>query len=168
MLYQQTCRLLESRGVTIPQIAEIVLQLQLPYNPNLTIQECIESVEIVLRKREVQYTLFTGIALDMLAEEKKLPEPLQSILELDEPLYGVDEILALGITNVYGSIGLTSFGYLDKVKTGVIGELNRHKSGHVHTFLDDLVAGIAAAASARLAHQQDHFSQSLEAEKRLT
>ncbi len=158
MSYQKTCQLLESRGVTVEQIAEIVWQLQLPYNPSLTLEVCIESVENVLQKREVQYTLFTGVALDMLAEEKKLPEPLQSILERDHPLYGVDEILALGITNVYGSIGLTSFGYLDKVKMGVIGDLNQHKSGHIHTFLDDLVAGIAAAASARLAHQQDHLS----------
>ncbi|OUM86783.1 MAG: phosphatidylglycerophosphatase A [Bacillus thermozeamaize] len=167
MLYQQTCQLLESRGVTIQQIAEIVRQLQLPYNASLTLEECIESVEMVLRKREVQYALFTGIALDMLAEEKKLPEPLQSILEMDEPLYGVDEILALGITNVYGSIGLTSFGYLDKVKMGVIGDLNRHNAGEIHVFLDDLVAGIAAAASARLAHQQDDL-KTLETEKRLS
>jgi len=99
----------------------------------------------------------TGIALDQLTEEKKLPEPLQTILEKDHPLYGVDEILALGITNVYGSIGLTSFGYLDKLKMGVIGRLNQHGTGSVHTFLDDLVAGIAAAASARLAHQQEEW-----------
>lgn len=157
MAFDKICRLLESRGVTLNQIAEIVQALQLPYNPNLTIETCLESVEAVLRKREVQYTLLTGIALDQLAEEKKLPEPLQTILEKDHPLYGVDEILALGITNVYGSIGLTSFGYLDKVKMGVIGQLNQHKSGCVHTFLDDLVAGIAAAASARLAHQEEQL-----------
>jgi phosphatidylglycerophosphatase A len=157
MSFENICRLLESRGVTVEQIAEIVRALQLPYNPNLTLEACIESVETVLRKREVQYTLLTGIALDQLAEEKKLPEPLQTIMEQDHPLFGVDEILALGITNVYGSIGLTSFGYLDKVKMGVIGRLNQHHSGCVHTFLDDLVAGIAAAASARLAHQQDQL-----------
>lgn len=83
---------------------------------------------------------------------KKLPEPLQTILAIDEPLYGMDEILALGITNVYGSIGLTNFGYLDKRKPLVIGRLNRGSAG-VHVFLDDLVAGIAAAASARIAHR---------------
>ncbi|MFO7262769.1 MAG: phosphatidylglycerophosphatase A [Bacillaceae bacterium G1] len=157
MSFELVCRMLEDRGVTVEQIAEIVHALQLPFNPNLTLQECIESVESVLRKREVQYTLMTGIALDQLTEEKKLPEPLQTILEKDHPLYGVDEILALGITNVYGSIGLTSFGYLDKLKMGVIGRLNQHGTGSVHTFLDDLVAGIAAAASARLAHQQEEW-----------
>lgn len=133
-------------------IAEIVLSLQSPYNPQLTIQECEESVETVLSKREVQYVLFTGIALDELAERGLLPEPLQAIMEADESLYGVDETLALGITNVYGMIGLTSFGYLDKVKPGIIKKLNEKGQG-IHVFLDDLVAGLAAAASARIAHQ---------------
>ncbi|MGO4375756.1 phosphatidylglycerophosphatase A, partial [Paenibacillus sp. MCAF20] len=100
----------------------------------------------------VQYVLFTGIALDELAEKKLLPEPLQAIMETDESLFGVDETLALGITNVYGMIGLTSFGYLDKVKPGIIRQLNV-KGEKIHVFLDDLVAGLAAAASARIAHQ---------------
>jgi len=142
---------LKRRGVTVDEIAEIVLELQLPYNPRLTHAECAESVRAVLDKREVQYALYTGIALDELAEQGRLPAPLQAILENDEPLYGVDETLALGITNVYGMIGLTSFGYLDKIKPGVIARLNE-KSASVHVFLDDLTAGLAAAASARIAH----------------
>jgi phosphatidylglycerophosphatase A len=144
--------LLEKRGVTVSSIADIVFQLQSPYIEDITIKECIDSVMNVLNKREVQFTLYTGIALDQLAEQRLLPEPLQSIIETDEPLYGVDEILAFGITNVYGSIGLTSFGYLDKTKIGIIKKLDSHES-MIHTFLDDLVAGIAAAASARIAHR---------------
>jgi phosphatidylglycerophosphatase A len=99
----------------------------------------------------VQYVLYTGIVLDELAERRLLPEPLQAIMEADESLYGVDETMALGITNLYGMIGLTSFGYLDKTKPGIIGKLN-NKGPHVHVFLDDLVAGLAAAASSRIAH----------------
>ncbi|MDI3258014.1 MAG: phosphatidylglycerophosphatase A [Kyrpidia sp.] len=144
-------KLLEERGVEIKDIAEIVLILQKPFHPELTLEECVESVLTVLEKREVKHALYTGIALDMLAEKKMLPEPLQSIMERDEPLYGVDEIMALAITNVYGSIGLTSFGYLDKEKTGILAKLNE-KGPAIHTFLDDLVAGLAAAASARIAH----------------
>ncbi|MFF2091994.1 phosphatidylglycerophosphatase A [Paenibacillus sp. NPDC058174] len=140
------------RGVSVDDIAEIVYSLQRPYNPDLNIAECAESVRAVLGKREVQYVLFTGIALDELAERRLLPEPLQAIMETDESLYGVDETLALGITNVYGMIGLTSFGYLDKVKPGIIRQLNL-KGEKIHVFLDDLVAGLAAAASARIAHQ---------------
>lgn len=149
---QHIIRTLEERGVSLTQIAEIVHRLQLPYNPVLTLGECEDSVREVLKKREVQFTLYTGIALDQLAERKLLPEPLQSIMEADEPLYGVDETLAMGIIHVYGMIGLTSFGYLDKEKTGIIQELNDNKNA-VHVFLDDLVAGLAAAASARIAHQ---------------
>ncbi|SDT28101.1 Phosphatidylglycerophosphatase A [Paenibacillaceae bacterium GAS479] len=146
-------RWLERRGVTVADVAEIVHALQLPYNPHLTMEECLESVRTVLGKREVQYVLYTGIALDELAEKKLLPAPLQQIMEKDESLYGVDETLAMGITNVYGMIGLTSFGYLDKVKPGIISRLNDKSTGAVHVFLDDLVAGLAAAASARIAHQ---------------
>jgi phosphatidylglycerophosphatase A len=145
-------QMLNKRGVTVEQIADIVYKLQKPYNDQLILQDCIDSVHAVLNKREVQYTLYTGIALDEMAERQLLPEPLQSILEADESLYGVDETLALGITNVYGMIGLTSFGYLDKEKTGIIRTLNDDKSS-IHVFLDDLVAGLAAAASARIAHQ---------------
>ena len=83
-----------------------------------------------------------------------LDEPLQSIVEKDEGLYGIDEILPLGITNLYGSIGLTNFGYLDKEKIGIIKELDeRKKTGReVTTFADDIVAAIAAAAASRVAH----------------
>jgi phosphatidylglycerophosphatase A len=133
-------------------IARIVQELQRPYHPELTLEDCRDSVLQVLKKREVQHAIFTGIALDMLAEQRALPQPLQSIMERDEPLYGVDEVLALAVTNVYGSIGLTNFGYLDKTKMGVIGRLNNHDS-QIHVFLDDLVASIAASASARIAHQ---------------
>lgn len=152
MTDQHIIKTLEQRGVRIEQIAEIVYKLQIPYRPDLTLDECADSVREVLKKREVQYTLYTGIALDELAERKLLPLPLQSILESDEPLYGVDETLALGIIHVYGMIGLTSFGYLDKEKMGIIRTLNDKKDG-IHVFLDDLVAGLAAAASARIAHQ---------------
>jgi phosphatidylglycerophosphatase A len=145
-------RLLEQRGVTIESIARIVYHLQSPYNPHLTMETCVENVHAVLKKREVQHALITGVSIDMLAEQKKLPEPFQTIMEIDEPLYGVDEILALSITNVYGTIGLTSFGYLDKNKIGIMKELNNNDE-NIHVFLDDIIAAIAAAASARIAHQ---------------
>ncbi|PZE21467.1 phosphatidylglycerophosphatase A family protein [Paenibacillus xerothermodurans] len=159
MSEQHIVKVLASRGVTVEQIAEIVYKLQSPYNAQLKKEACVDSVLNVLKKREVQYTLFTGIALDELAEQKLLPQPLQQIMERDESLYGVDETLALGIVHVYGMIGLTSFGYLDKEKMGIIRELNDRRSG-IHVFLDDLVAGLAAAASARIAHRhQDELDQ---------
>jgi len=158
MSHSHVIGLLNQRGVTVESIAEIVYKLQKPYNASLQLEECAESVVAVLKKREVQYVLYTGIALDELAEKKLLPQPLQAIMEVDESLYGVDETLALGITNVYGMIGLTSFGYLDKEKTGIIRQLNQ-KGKHIHVFLDDLVAGLAAAASARIAHKDKNAQE---------
>jgi len=154
---------LEERGVQIQEIAEIVYALQKPYSDNLNIEECLESVHSVLEKREVQYTLLTGIALDKLTEEGKVEEPLASIIKRDEPLYGVDESLALAIANIYGTIGFTSFGYLDKNKFGVMERLDTSKD-NVNTFLDDLVAGIASAASARIAHQKRNEQEEEERE----
>lgn len=152
-LKPEVVRWLAARGVEVADLAEIVYKLQVPYNPRLTMRECIESVEAVLDKREVQHTILTGITLDLLADEGALPEPLQQIIASDDPLYGIDEVLALSITNVYGSIGLTSFGYLDKCKEGLLGRLNNGENGFTNTFLDDIVAGLAAAASARIAHK---------------
>jgi len=134
-----TFDLLEERGVTVLDIAEIVYDLQLPYHPALTIQECAESVERVLQKREIQHALLVGIELDKLAEQNKLSEPLQSIVEQDEGLFGVDETIALGAVLTYGSIAVTTFGYLDKVKVGIIEKLDCKKEKGVNTFLDDLV-----------------------------
>ncbi len=144
---------LKERGVEIEDIAEIVYELQLPYQPNLTIEECIKSVEAVLRKREIQHAILVGLELDMLAEKGMLSEPLLTIVREDEPLFGVDETIAIGSVFGFGSIALTTFGYLDKQKVGIIKVLN-DKNGEVHTFLDDLVASIAANAAARIAHHQ--------------
>ncbi|KYD04300.1 phosphatidylglycerophosphatase A family protein [Saccharococcus caldoxylosilyticus] len=151
---EQTARQwLEERGVTIKDIAELVYYLQSKYHPDLKLEECIENVNRVISKREVQNAILTGIQLDKLAEDGKLDEPLQSIIHRDEGLYGVDEILALSIVNVYGSIGLTNYGYIDKQKPGILQYLNDKSTGKCNTFLDDIVGAIAAAASSRLAHR---------------
>jgi len=144
-------RLLEKRGVTLSRIADLVFDLQHAYVTGLTREIAEESVHHVLRKREVQNAILTGVALDMLAERDELPEPLLTRVKTDEPLFGMDEVLALAITNVYGSIGLTNYGFVDKMKMGVLDEIH-HRQDQVNTFLDDIVAGIAAAAAARLAH----------------
>ena len=152
-LEQAALDLLLKRDVTIEEIAELVYDLQTPYIPSLTMEVCIDNVHAVLRKREIQNAILTGIELDMLAEKKLLSSPLQEIIENDEGLFGIDEILALAIVNVYGSIGLTNFGYLDKLKPKVIKRLDSHKDDdEVNTFLDDIVGAIAAAAASRIAH----------------
>lgn len=152
---------LEDRGVSIESIAEIVYEMQFPYNDNLTLVECIVSVEKVLVKREIQHAILVGVELDKLAEQKKLSEPLQSIVESDEGLFGVDETIAFGAVLGYGSIAVTTFGHLDKNKIGIIRELDTKKADRVHTFLDDMVASIAASAASRLAHRMRDEEESL-------
>jgi phosphatidylglycerophosphatase A len=149
-----TFRLLAARGVEIREIAELVHVLQSPYFDNLQVEECMRHVEKVLGKREVQNAVLTGIQLDMLAERGKLIDPLQDLIQYDESLYGCDEVLALSIVHVYGSIGLTNYGYIDKLKPGVLSRLNDKHDGQIHTFLDDLVGAIASAASSRIAHNR--------------
>lgn len=143
---------LEERGVKIEDIAKIVLELQIQYNPTLTLEECIFNVERVLDKREVLHAVLVAIELDVLAEKGQLSYPLQYIVETDEGLFGIDEVIALSIVNIYGSIGLTSYGYVDKAKTGIVKKLDS-KGEKVNTFLDDIVGAIAAAASSRVAHR---------------
>jgi phosphatidylglycerophosphatase A len=143
---------LEERGVTLNDMAELVLFLQKDYHENLTLETCAKNVETVLEKREVQNAILTGIQLDRLTEKGLIEEPLLDLLKRDESLYGVDEIIAFSVVNVYGSIGFTNYGYIDKVKPGILKRLNDKSTGECHTFLDDIVGAIAAAASSRLAH----------------
>lgn len=149
------------RGVSIEAIAEIVYDLQRPYNGNLTLKECIESIDSVLLKREIQHAILVGIELDKLAEQKKLSEPLQSLVESDEGLFGVDETIAFGAALGYGSIAVTTFGHLDKNKIGIIKDLDTKKGMEVNTFLDDIVAAIAATAASRLAHRYRDIEEGL-------
>lgn len=149
---EAACAWLKQRGVKIEDIAELVMLLQGKYIEDLEMTDCVKSVERVLAKREVQNAILTGIQMDIFAEERKLASPLQEIIEYDEGLYGCDEILSLSITNIYGSIGMTNFGYIDKIKPGILKRLNDKQDGQIHTFLDDIVGAIAAAASSRIAH----------------
>lgn len=137
----------------LEDIAQIVYEMQVPYNPELRMETCLDSVRKVLEKREVQHALLVGIELDQLAERKMLSEPLQTLVETDESLFGCDETLALGSVLGYGSIAVTTFGHLDKHKIGVIRKLDTKLGKGVHTFLDDLVAGLAASAASRIAHR---------------
>lgn len=143
---------LKKRGVSVEDIAKLVFYLQKDYIEDLKLEDCIHNVNRVLAKREVQHALLTGIQLDVLAEENRLSAPLQNIIARDESLYGIDEVISFSIVNIYGSIGFTNYGFIDKQKPGILKQLNDKTSGKVNTFLDDIIGAIAAAASSRLAH----------------
>jgi len=152
--YEHCLDLLNERGVSVDDITECTKYLQSKYHNDLDDQVFIDAIERILHKREVQFTIMTGIALDKLAENYQIPdEDLQTCLITDEPLYGIDEVLAYSICNLYGSIALTNFGYIDREKFGKIAELN-DDTKQCNTFLDDIVGAIAAAAAGTIAHNK--------------
>lgn len=152
-LYALSIEALKEKGVEIRDIAEVVYELQKEYSA-ITIEACEENVLAVLKKRETIHAVLTALAIDKAVDQKLFDEPIQSIIEDDEGLYGIDEVMSLSVVNIYGSIGLTNFGYLDKKKIGIIDKLDKMKGREVTTFTDDLVAAIAAAAASRLAHSR--------------
>jgi phosphatidylglycerophosphatase A len=152
---EKAIAMLNDRGVSLDEIVDCVYYLQKDYHANLDKKVLMDSVLNVLEKREVQYALMTAIELDINAEKNRYNDKdLETIIKKDEGLFGVDEVLAYGICNLYGSIALTNFGFIDKEKYGVVARLNEEgKSGlKCHTFLDDMVGAIAAAAASRFAH----------------
>ena len=152
-MFDKCVELLRSRGVELEDIAECVVYLQQRHHPDVTIDEILPTVESIVRKREVQHAILTGIALDIGAERNELfDREICAILNTDYTLYGIDEVLAYGICNLYGSIALTNFGYIDREKPCIIGRLNSHDSTQCNCFLDDIVGAIAAAAASKIAH----------------
>lgn len=152
--YDDVVEFLTKRGVSLESIGELVILGQKDHIPDMSMETAIDSVKHVLHKTEVQDAVMTGLALDDVAEAKQLPEPLQSRISEDHGTYGIDEQLVMSILGVYGTISWTNFGYLDRTKPGIVGRLNdeQHDGGRVNTFIDDIVAAIAAAAQARIAH----------------
>lgn len=150
---QQIIALLKSRDFDFEEMAEILKNLQIKYNPTLTREECADAIDHVLDKREVQNAILCGITLDMMAERGELGSELTRLLKTDDPLFGVDESLGYSISTIYGTIGFTNYGYLDKTKPGLIARLN-NDTDHVNTFADDIAGALIAAGAARLAHNR--------------
>ncbi|MFA5602781.1 MAG: phosphatidylglycerophosphatase A [Bacilli bacterium] len=148
---------LKDRGVSINDMAKIVYDIQKDFIDDIDIKKCEETILLILNKREVINAVLTGIAIDEGVEKGIFDEHIYKIIMEDQGLYGVDEILALSIVNIYGSIALTNFGYVDKCKPGIIGIIDKEgkESNKCHTFLDDIVGAIVAAAASRLAHHNE-------------
>lgn len=145
---------LNERGVTVEQIAEIAYNQQAKYNKNVDMATCIESVEKILSLRDIFHLLQLGAEIDRLTEEGMFKGPIQDIMNNDLGVFGVDEIFGLDIARLYGAIGQTNFGDIDVNKPGIVAKLNEEGKGDkksCHTFLDDIVGAIAAAASTRVA-----------------
>lgn len=154
-LYLAAKKALEDRGVDLTKLAVLVYDAQKKHSPTITEEIALEHIEAVLKKREVQHAVLTGIAIDVAAEKKLLEGPILDVILRDEGLYGVDETLAFSITGCYGSIASSNFGNFDINKPGIIGVYNdkKAKPGECHTYLDDILCALVAAACSRYAHQ---------------
>jgi phosphatidylglycerophosphatase A len=144
---------LAERGVKIEDIAVIAFNQQKKYNQNVQMKECIESVEKILSLRDIFHLVQLGAEIDRLAEEGMFKGPIQDIIQNDLGVFGIDEIFGLDIARLYGAIGQTNFGDIDVNKPGIVKKLNDEgKPGKpkCHTFLDDIVGAIAAAATTRV------------------
>lgn len=150
-----TINKLNERGVQVIDIANIVFDLQKDYVKDLAINDCLNTVNSIIEKREVINAILTGIAIDEAVEKELFDEPINNIIKTDDHLYGIDEILPLSIVNIYGSIAFTNFGYLDKIKPGIIGKLDNlgKEKKQCHTFLDDIICAIASSAASKIAHK---------------
>lgn len=153
-VFTECIEYLEKRKVTVDDIVDCVIYLQKDFIKDIEREAVRNSVISVISKREVQHAILTGINLDIAAEKGILDsDTLSSILVNDVSLYGVDEVLAYGICNLYGSIALTNYGYIDREKPLIIKQLNDDTS-QCNCFLDDIVGAIAAAAASRIAHNE--------------
>lgn len=151
-MYKMNKERLIERGVSIESIAEIAFRQQYRYNKNIEMKTCVESVEKILSFRDIFHLVQLGIEIDRLTEEGIFRSPIQEIMRADLGMFGVDEVFGLAIAGNYGTIGQTNFGDIDVNKPGIVNKLNEDGKGDkCHTFLDDIVGAIAAAASTRVA-----------------
>lgn len=150
--YDYVTNTLRNRGITQRKIAEIVRDMTSEFVPKITLDECVATVVDVMHKRDYLSTAMIMLDLDRLAERGELSYPLEEIVSADAGVFGVDEDLAMSIATLYGPIGATNFGYLDRVKKGIIKEIDTEEN-HVNTFLDDLIGATVAAACGKISHQ---------------
>lgn len=150
-LYDWVLNELNKRNINNKTIGEIAYQLQHQFLPHLTVEDFGSQLDEILKKREVLNIIATGLTLDNLANEGLLPEPLQTIVQDDLGVYGVDESMALSLSQMYGSIAVTNYGYADRLKIGVAADLD-NSQGKVNTFADDLALALASAVIGRCGH----------------
>ncbi|MBN2604454.1 MAG: phosphatidylglycerophosphatase A [Bacilli bacterium] len=145
---------LKERTVTVEEIAEVAYRQQAKWSPEASMKEAIESVEKILSLRDTFHLLQLGAEIDRLTDTKMIQGPIYDILKSDLGMFGIDELFGLELAGLYGTIGKTNFGDIDVNKPLVVSRLNdvgKDGNGMCHTFMDDIVGAIAAAASTRIA-----------------
>ena len=152
LAYGYVWNYLNSKGVTEEDIGKLAMGLQKKFLPEVPLEKYISATLEISKKWDILNCCMVGIALDKAASNKQLDEPLQTIMDEDLGVFAVDEVLAYyGFATLYGGIGITSAGWLDKEKTGIIAKLDQ-ENNYVNVFLDDLIVGLVACVSAKIAH----------------
>ena len=152
LAYGYVWNYLNSKGVTEEDIGKLAMGLQKKFLPEVPLEKYISATLEISKKWDILNCCMVGIALDKAASNKQLDEPLQTIMDEDLGVFAVDEVLAYyGFATLYGGIGITSAGWLDKEKTGIIAKLDKDNTS-VNVFLDDLIVGLVACVSAKIAH----------------
>lgn len=152
LAYGYVWNYLNTKGVTEKSIGELAMGLQKKFLPEVPLEKYISATLEISRKWDILNCCMVGIALDKSASNKQLDEPLQTIMDEDLGVFAVDEVLAYyGFATLYGGIGITSAGWLDKEKSGIIAKLDQDNTS-VNVFLDDLIVGLVACVSAKIAH----------------
>ncbi len=142
-----------SQGISLKEMAIEAKEDQDKHGTaKASLETYIKAIQNQLHKHDVMSIIMTGIVLDRLAEQHKLPEPLQTIIENDLGLYSTDELLSIALTQMYSGIAVTNYGARDVHKTKLAKRIDESKT-HVNCFLDDIVSAIIAGAEAAVANK---------------
>jgi len=157
-MLEMNIQTLKERTVTVEEIAEVAYRQQSKWSKDISLKVCVDSVEKILSLRDTFHLLQLGAEIDRLTDERMFKGPILDILSTDLGMFGIDELFGLEIAGLYGTIGRTNFGDIDVNKPLVVDRLNgdgKHEDGMCHTFMDDIVGAIAAAASTRVAQMSN-------------
>ncbi len=152
-MLEMNIKTLKDRTVEVEEIVEVAFRQQARWNPEISRVEVQDSVDKILSLRDVFHLLQLGAEIDRLTDEHLIKGPIYDILKADLGMFGIDELFGLELAGLYGTIGKTNFGDIDVNKPLVVDRLNEDgkHGGMCHTFMDDIVGAIAAAASTRVA-----------------
>lgn len=159
--YQETLRLLTKKNIKLSDIADLAIANQAPYGIDYDRTAVINVIDHILQRDDIQDIITLAINIDELVQNDQLSPYINERIKSDVGLFGVDELIVSGIYNLYGQTGVTNYGYTDKMKPGIIGEIDRRgkTTAETTTFLDDIVGALVAATVSYLAHHQEELEQ---------
>ena len=146
------------QGITIKEMALEAKEDQDKHHVKASFETYIKAIQSQLHKHDVMSCIMTGLAIDRLAEQHKLPDPLQTIVENDLSLYSPDELISISLAQMYSGIAVTNYGARDVHKHALAKRIDE-STEHVNCFLDDIVSAIIAGAEAAVANKLEEHPE---------